>query len=90
MTGALLNIDIRGCDGRKLAEDWADGPKACLGLALAGFPNLFTVNGPGSPSLLTNMVVACEQHVEWICDLIDYARSNGIIRVEATAASQQQ
>ncbi len=77
MTGALLKIDIRGAGGRKLSEKWAEGPKTYLGLAIAGFPNMFTVTGPGSPSVLTNMLPSIEQHVNWISDCLDYMRQNG-------------
>ncbi|HLL51321.1 MAG TPA: NAD(P)/FAD-dependent oxidoreductase, partial [Thermomicrobiales bacterium] len=66
MTGALLNIDIRGRGGITLREKWADGPRTYLGIAIAGFPNLFTITGPGSPSVLSNMMVSIEQHVDWI------------------------
>jgi cation diffusion facilitator CzcD-associated flavoprotein CzcO len=88
MTGALSRIDIRGSSGRRLADKWADGPRSYLGVALAGFPNLFTVTGPGSPSVLSNMVLAVEQHVEWISDCIDYMRRNGQDRIEATPEAE--
>jgi cyclohexanone monooxygenase len=88
MTGALLKMDIRGRGGRSLREAWADGPKTYLGLQIAGFPNLFTVTGPGSPSILTNVPVAIEQHVEWITDCIAYMREHGYDRVEATEDAQ--
>jgi len=64
MTGALLRIDIRGKGGQMLKEKWREGPKTYLGLGIAGFPNLFTITGPGSPSVLTNMLPSIEQHVE--------------------------
>ena len=70
MTGALSRIDIRGVGGTRLADSWAEGPRTYLGLSTAGFPNLFTITGPGSPSVLSNMVVSIEQHVEWIADCI--------------------
>ena len=91
MTGALSRIDIRGRDGRSLAEFWAgEGPLSYLGLAVAGFPNLFTIEGPGSPSAATNFVAALEQHVEWISDCILYLRGNGIRTIEALATAQQE
>jgi len=91
MTGALSRIDIRGRDGISLAEFWAgEGPLSFLGLAVAGFPNLFTVQGPGSPSAATNFVAALEQHVEWIGDCIAYLRANGIRTIEAMATAQQE
>jgi len=83
MTGPLLRIDIRGRDGLALADAWSAGPRNYLGLQVAGFPNLFTVTGPGSPSVLCNMPVAIEQHVEWITDCIAHMRANGLERVEA-------
>jgi cyclohexanone monooxygenase len=88
MTGALLRIDIRGRDGRTLAEKWAAGPRSYLGLATAGFPNLFTVTGPGSPSVLSNMLPSIEQHVNWIADCIAYARERGFESVEARASAE--
>ncbi len=90
MTGALLAMDIRGEGGRTLSEAWADGPATYLGVSVAGFPNLFTVTGPGSPSVLANMVVSIEQHVEWISDLIADATSNGHTRVSAEPEAQDQ
>jgi cation diffusion facilitator CzcD-associated flavoprotein CzcO len=91
MTGALSRIDIRGRDGLSLGEFWAtEGPLSYLGLAVAGFPNLFTIQGPGSPSAATNFVAALEQHVEWISDCITYLRANGIRTIEALPAAQQE
>ncbi|MGE0881713.1 MAG: flavin-containing monooxygenase [Acidimicrobiia bacterium] len=89
MTGALLAIDVRGRGGLSLRDAWAAGPRTYLGLGVAGFPNLFTVCGPGSPSVLTNMMVAIEQHVDWIAACIDHLRSNGFRLIEATAAAQE-
>jgi len=88
MTGALLRADIRGRGGRALADEWADGPRVYLGLAINGFPNLFTVTGPGSPSVLANMVLAIEQHVEWIADCIRYLEEGGFRTIEATDQAQ--
>jgi cation diffusion facilitator CzcD-associated flavoprotein CzcO len=85
MTGSLLRIDIRGRDGLTLKKAWAAGPRNYLGLQVAGFPNLFTVTGPGSPSVLCNMPVAIEQHVEWITACIDHMRRHGLRRIEPTA-----
>ena len=82
MTGSLLRMDIRGRDGLSLAKAWAAGPRNYLGLQVAGFPNLFTVTGPGSPSVLCNMPVAIEQHVEWITDCIGHMRKHGLKRIE--------
>ncbi len=88
MTGALLSIDIRGRDGVSLAEAWSEGPRCYLGLQSAGFPNLFTITGPGSPSVLSNMIPSIEQHVEWIADCIAYLRANGKSQIEATVEAQ--
>jgi cyclohexanone monooxygenase len=88
MTGALLKIDIRGRDGMTLREKWAAGPVNYLGLQVAGFPNLFTITGPGSPSVLTNMMVAIEQHVEWVSDCIGYMVKRNHAAIEATEAAQ--
>jgi cyclohexanone monooxygenase len=90
MTGALLRIDIRGAGGRTLKEKWAAGPRTYLGVAIAGFPNLFTITGPGSPSVLSNMLPSIEQHVEWIADCIGHLRERGLGRIEATAAAEQR
>ena len=84
MTGPLLRMDIRGRGGLKLAKAWEAGPRNYLGLQVAGFPNLFTITGPGSPSVLTNMPVAIEQHAEWITDCIAHMRAHGLSQVETT------
>ena len=83
MTGALFRIDIRGRGGMPLREKWADGPRTYLGLATASFPNLFTITGPGSPSVLANMIMGIEQHVDWIADCIAHLRSRGLGCIEA-------
>jgi cation diffusion facilitator CzcD-associated flavoprotein CzcO len=90
MTGALLEMDIKGVDGLRLADKWADGPRTYLGLQVVGFPNLFTITGPGSPSVLSNMPVAIEQHVEWVSDCIEYLNNHGLSRIEATEAAQDE
>ena len=90
MTGALLDVDIRGAEGRTLREHWAGGPRTYLGLAVAGFPNMFIVTGPGSPSVLSNMVVSIEQHVDWISDCIAAMRERGVDRIEATPAAEEE
>ncbi|MCL8250405.1 NAD(P)/FAD-dependent oxidoreductase [Aeromicrobium fastidiosum] len=89
MTGALLRMGITGQDGTTLPERWSDGPSAYLGVAMSGFPNLFTVTGPGSPSVLTNMVMAIEQHVDWITGILEFARDQGTDRVEADADTEK-
>ena len=83
MTGALLNIDIQGRDGMAFREKWANGPRTYLGLAVAGFPNLFTVTGPASPSVLSNMMTSIEQHIEWIADCMEYMEARGLTTIEA-------
>ena len=84
MTGPMLRMNITGRGGVSLAQAWEAGPRTYLGLQIAGFPNLFTVTGPGSPSVLCNMPVAIEQHAEWIADCIAYMRAHGLERIEAT------
>jgi cation diffusion facilitator CzcD-associated flavoprotein CzcO len=90
MTGALLNANITGRDGRRLADKWEFGPVAYLGLQMEGFPNLFTVTGPGSPSVLCNMLVAIEQHVNWIGDCIKYLEHKGLSSIEPISESEQR
>ena len=88
MTGALNAIDIRGRGGRPLTEKWAGGPLTYLGLMVAGFPNLFTITGPGSPSVLSNMVVSIEQHVEWIANLLAYMGDRQLSIIEASPEAE--
>lgn len=90
MTGALLSIDIRGRSGMTLREKWADGPRTYLGVAIAGFPNLFTITGPGSPSVLSNMIVSIEQHADWIADCIAYLRTHERKSIEASVDSENE
>jgi cation diffusion facilitator CzcD-associated flavoprotein CzcO len=82
MTGPLFRLDISGRDGVALKDVWKSGPQTYLGLQVVGFPNLFTVTGPGSPSVLTNMPTAIEQHVEWIANCIADMRANGFTKIE--------
>jgi cation diffusion facilitator CzcD-associated flavoprotein CzcO len=82
MTGPLLRMDIRGRDGVALKDVWEAGPRNYLGLQIASFPNLFTITGPGSPSVLCNMPVAIEHHADWITDCIGYMRAKGLERIE--------
>ena len=88
MTGTLKRIDIRGRDGLLLRDAWEAGPRTYLGLAVNGFPNLFTITGPGSPSVLTNMMPSIEQHVEWVSDCIEALRGRGATVIEAERAAQ--
>jgi cation diffusion facilitator CzcD-associated flavoprotein CzcO len=90
MTGPLLGPDITGVDGLALRDKWAAGPRTYLGIATAGFPNLFTVTGPGSPSVLVNMMVAIEQHVDWVADCIAYLRKHELASIDATAEAQDE
>jgi cyclohexanone monooxygenase len=88
MTGALLGIDIRGRAGQTLKEKWDAGPRTYLGLSVAGFPNFFMITGPGSPSVLSNMIVSIEQHVDWIADCVTYLRTHGRVCIEAKPDAQ--
>jgi cation diffusion facilitator CzcD-associated flavoprotein CzcO len=90
MTGALLAIDIRGKGGISLREKWAEGPRTHLGLGIAGFPNLFTITGPSSPSVLSNMIVSIEQHVDWISDCIGFLRDHEIAEIEPTVEAEDE
>ena len=88
MTGALVSVDIEGRDGVTLKEAWAHGPSTYLGLTTVGFPNFFTITGPGSPSVLSNMAVSIEQHVDWVADCLDRLRQEGFERIEPTPQAQ--
>ena len=88
MTGALEAVDIRGRDGIALRDTWHGGPRSYLGLQVAGFPNLFTVTGPGSPSVLSNMLVSIEQHCDWIVDCLAHLQREGLTRIEANENAQ--
>src|SRR5712671_6447240 len=83
MTGSVAKIEIRGRDGQTLNRKWAEGPKTYLGLMSSGFPNLFIITGPGSPSVLSNMMVSIEQHVDWIADCLAYMRGRDLDAMEA-------
>jgi cation diffusion facilitator CzcD-associated flavoprotein CzcO len=87
MTGSLIRLNIRGKNGLALAKAWEAGPRTYLGLQVTGFPNLFTITGPGSPSVLCNVPVPIEQHVEWITDCIQYMRAKNINRIEPAPAA---
>ncbi len=88
MTGALVSVDVTGRDRVTLKEKWADGPSTYLGLTTTGFPNFFAITGPGSPSVLSNMVVSIEQHVEWVTDCLAYMRDHGFETVEPTDTAE--
>ncbi len=89
VTGALTRIDIRGRGGVSLKDKWRDGPKTYLGIMVAGFPNLFTLTGPGSPSILTNVVMSIEQHVEWVGDCLTYMAREGFQFIEADEQAEE-
>ena len=88
MTGPLFAVDIRGRGGCALKEKWAAGPRTYLGIASAGFPNLFMITGPGSPSVLSNMMVSIEQHVDWVAGCLDYLCERGLQGIEASVAAE--
>ena len=88
MTGALDRIDIRGREGVRLSEAWNEGPRTYLGLMVSGFPNFFTITGPGSPSVLSNMLVSIEQHVDLIMDCIREMKTRGASTVDAEEEAQ--
>ena len=90
MTGPLKALNLKGRGGRTLDQEWRDGPHTYLGVSVAGFPNLFTITGPQSPSVLSNMPVSIEQHVEWITDCIETMRRTGKTTIEATRSAQDQ
>ena len=90
MTGSISKISITGRNGLALRDAWSAGPVNYLGLSVHGFPNLFTVTGPGSPSVLTNMIVSIEHHVEWIADCMSWLRAHDKPTIEATADAQDK
>jgi cyclohexanone monooxygenase len=90
MTGSVAKIELRGRHGQTLNQKWAEGPKTYLGLMSAGFPNLFIITGPGSPSVLSNMIVSIEQHVDWITEAIAFMRARGLEVVEATGEAEDK
>jgi len=90
MTGTFNRIDIEGRDGRKLKDKWEGGPLTYLGVSTAGFPNLFMITGPGSPSVLSNMPVSIEQHVEWISGAIEHMEEQGIVAMEADQQAEDE
>ena len=90
MTGALEAVDIRGKGDVSLRDKWAQGPHTYLGLAIAGFPNLFTITGPSSPSVLSNMLISIEQHVDWITECIAWMRDRNFATIEAEAQAEDE
>ena len=88
MTGAIVSVDIEGRDGVTLKQKWAAGPVNYLGLMTTGFPNFFTITGPGSPSVLSNMMVSIEQHVDWVRDTLEHLRENDFDTIEPTQTAE--
>ena len=88
MTGALLKIDIRGRSGKMLRDKWTNGSRSYLGIMIADFPNLFTITGPGSPSVLSNMIPSIEQHVNWVTECLDNVRTHNYDTIEATIEAE--
>jgi cation diffusion facilitator CzcD-associated flavoprotein CzcO len=88
LTGALCSMDIRGREGATLKQKWSEGPRSYLGIMVASFPNLFIITGPGSPSVMSNMAVSIEQHVDWIAGCIAYLRDHSVDVIEATVESE--
>jgi cation diffusion facilitator CzcD-associated flavoprotein CzcO len=89
VTGPLFRLNITGKDGVELQKKWLDGPRTYLGVATAGFPNLFMITGPQSPSVLSNMTTSIEQHVDWITDAIKYMRANDLDSMEAEVDAEE-
>lgn len=90
MTGSLLRPEITGRNGRTLRRHWSAGPRTYLGLFVAGFPNMFIIAGPGSPSLLSNVLVSIEQHVDWLAELLGHMRDEGVDIVDAAPAAEER
>lgn len=90
MTGSVARIDILGRGGQTLNQKWAEGPKTLLGLMSAGFPNLFIITGPGSPSVLSNMIVSIEQHVDWIAECLTHMRMRRLTTIEASGEAEDK
>jgi cyclohexanone monooxygenase len=90
MTGSVARIDIRGRGNKTLNQKWAEGPKTYLGLMSEGFPNLFLITGPGSPSVLSNMIVSIEQHVDWITDCLVFMRGRALACIEASSEAEDR
>jgi cyclohexanone monooxygenase len=89
VTGALLKVDIKGRNGRSLRAAWSEGPRSYLGISVMGFPNLFTITGPGSPSVIGNVITNCEYHVDWIVDCIRHMGERGQQTIEPTDAAER-
>ena len=90
LTGALARIDVRGVDGVRIQDAWADGPVTYLGVQVPGFPNLHLVNGPGSPGVLANMVMHAELQFDWVLRMISAVAERGALRVEPRADAAEK
>ena len=90
MTGTIVAVDVVGRDGLTIKQKWSEGPRTYLGLMVEGFPNFFTVTGPGSPSVLSNMMVSIEQHAEWITDCLVHLRDSQLRSIEATREAEDE
>ena len=90
MTGSFFKMDISGREGNNLKEVWSEGPSTYLGLQVSNFPNMFMITGPGSPSVLSNMPVSIEQHIDWIKEIIKYSRDRGIDTIEVEAEAEKE
>ena len=85
-----MRMEIVGEGGKRLNDYWADGPRSYLGLQVAGFPNLFTITGPGSPSVLSNVMVSIEQHVEWVAECLGYMDTQDYTVIKASGEAENQ
>ncbi|MFE6856743.1 flavin-containing monooxygenase, partial [Streptomyces sp. NPDC057674] len=90
MTGAIDRVDVRGRGGRALRDVWSEGPRTYLGLGVDGFPNLFNLTGPGSPSVMANVVLCAEQHVDWLGDCLRHLDEHGHRAIEASEEAVEQ
>ena len=89
VTGPLLDMNIAGRDGERLADTWRDGPRSYLGVMMAGFPNLFTITGPLSPTVHANVIFAIDQHLEWIARCLEWMEANGVAEIEPTRDAEE-
>ena len=87
-TGAMLQVDVRGKMGQRFRDKWADGPRTYLGLMANGFPNMFMIAQPGSPSIRSQVLVSIEQHVDWIFDMLEHARKAHVVEIEASQMAE--
>jgi cyclohexanone monooxygenase len=87
-TGAMLQVDIRGTRGQRFKDKWADGPRTYLGLMANGFPNMFMIAQPGSPSIRSQVLVSIEQHVDWVFDMLEHARKADVVEIEASQVAE--